>query len=170
VNETYVRDRIRDMLKGHGYEVRTVTDAIVCPNCTHTIVPSRGLPDLSILHPLTGRGYQIEVKVVRRNETSFPFSRIGDQQRERLEKYQACAFLGLGEIGPTKTGNGSRLLNVWLVPWSAWLAIERAVTADGRKSIRREDLRTLAAEFSTKGATGWSLFPSHTIHPGEELS
>lgn len=165
MNETYVRDRIRDMLKSYGYRVDVQTDTIVCYQCHTPIVPPRGKADMTIVHPITGKGFYIEVKVIRRDETSFAFSRIENHQRRVLTAGGKCSYLGLGEIGPTKTSKGSRLLNIWLVPWTTWRAIEhRYMAFESRVSIPRTHVETLATEFATgKGLTpGWML---HTEHP-----
>lgn len=155
MNETYVRDRIRDMLKSYGYRVDVQTDTIVCYKCHTPIVPPRGKADMTVVHPITGKGFYIEVKVIRQDETSFAFSRIEDHQRRVLTAGGKCSYLGLGEISPTKTGKGSRLLNIWLIPWTAWRAIEhRYMAFESRVSIPRDSVKSLAAKFAVSKKPG----------------
>lgn len=182
MNETYVRDRIRNMLKSYGYRIDVQTDTVVCYKCHTKIVPPRGKPDMTVVHPITGQGFYIEVKVIRRDETSFAFSRIENHQRRVLTAGGKCSYLGLGEIGPTKTGKGSRLLNIWLIPWTIWRAIEHRYTAfEHRVSIPRYPLSIMVARFAASRKEGlchpkplgknpsWILPRKHSMFSGIEV-
>ena len=155
MDERYVRERLRDLFKRHGFRVDTQTDAVICHRCHAKILPPRGKPDMTILHPVLGVGFYVEVKVARRDDTSFPFARIEPHQRRILTAAGNVAYLGLGEI--VRVATRDRLENLWLIPWRRWRALEEMyLMFHHRKSIPRSELRILAAEFSAADVvSGW---------------
>jgi len=128
MNEVYVRDRLRDALKGHGLSVRVVTDGIKCPKCSHVVVPQSGLPDMWVFDAAAIL-CEIEVKVVKSNKTAFSFSKITTEQREKLTAIVAegdPAFIALGII--TAGVPRDQLARIYLVHWTDWLATEAMIT------------------------------------------
>lgn len=135
MNEVYVREKIRDMLKNHNYDVDTVTDGIKCKDCHAIVVPKSGRPDLKAtwdvhLHPEVVRPtIRIEVKVVKSSKTSFDLGLITKVQREGLTKREGwgrLVYLALGII--TAGVPRDQLAHIYLVPWLDWLAAEAMIT------------------------------------------
>ncbi len=147
MNEKYVRDRVRDMLKSYDYVVDVQTDAITCSKCHTQIVPPRGRPDLTAIHRERGYGIYVEVKTVRRNDTSFPFSRIEEQQRDRLSSHPIVSHIAIGDITRSENSSVDRLSHLWLVPWAEWLKIEDHYV-EVRKSMPRGDMTMILARFA----------------------
>lgn len=127
MNETYVRDRLRDMLKSYGFRVRVVTDGIKCPRCHKVIVPQSGRPDLKAIHPFSPPCF-VEVKVIHSHENAFSLSDISKEQRagltERADQCYPC-YIGLGVIRKRKTRD--HLEGIYLVEWSNWLFVESLI-------------------------------------------
>ena len=135
MNETYVRERIRDMLTGYGYEVNTVTDGIKCRKCHAMILPKSGRPDLKAtwdiqLRPDVVRPtVRIEVKIIKSDRTSFSLDKIEPDQRIGLTKRTRqgkLVYLALGII--TAGVPKDQLARIYLVPWLDWLAAEAMIT------------------------------------------
>ncbi len=135
------------MLKFHGYVVDVQTDAITCPKCHTQIVPPRGRPDLTAIHRELGHGMYIEVKTVRRNDTSFSFSRIEEHQRDRLSSHPRISHIAIGSIMRSENSSVDRLSHLWLIPWTEWLEIENHYT-EVRKSMPRSDMAMILTNFA----------------------
>jgi hypothetical protein len=126
MNETYVRDKVNRAFRALGYDANVVTDTIVCPRCNCKIVPSRGKPDVTMVHP-NARSCYVEVKVAK--EASFPFNKITPEQRAKLDDWKArggIGYLALGIIRKVKAND--RLESIFLVEWSRWSALEKIVS------------------------------------------
>lgn len=143
MNEIYVRDRIRDMLRMYGYDVDTVTDGIQCHSCHSMIVPKSGRPDLkatwdSHIHPGVVRPtVRVEVKVVKSSKTSFDLRLITEAQRKGLtQRFLAgrVVYLALGiiEIDEKKR---DKLGRIYLAPWNDWLTCVEARVVEYQNSI-----------------------------------
>ncbi len=124
MKEIDVRQKIIRLLKALSEVPITQTDATRCPNCGSLVKPKIGRPDI-----LGTPGFVIEVKVLSARETSFPFSRISEQQRRWLDFWsierEFPGFLGLGVIRPH--GEREFLEHLYLVPWRDWLEMESVV-------------------------------------------
>ncbi len=124
MDEAIVRAKITRMLKDSNHVSITQTDAAKCPQCGRIIYPAPGRPDV-ICDPK----FVIEVKTLRPNEKSFPFSRIEDHQRQWLTWFitnpERFSYLALGII----RGHGSfeMLDHLYIVPWQIWLRTEKKI-------------------------------------------
>ena len=181
MKEVHVRRKIFRILRLMGYWPITQTDATICPRCKTKVKPPIGRPDILVLNPV-GRTAVVEVKVLRRNDASFPFDRISPEQRQWLDRWEADGGLGyiaLGAIIPRKTKD--YLENLWLVDWNCWKEVEGLVSPIqssiplvAGKGMRRElqerhyDLTTLLAPWQMKPSTGeWVLPAKHSVLPQE---
>jgi hypothetical protein len=183
MNEADVRRKIYRMLRELGYWPITQTDASICPKCGTRTVPPIGRPDILVLHP-TVQPAVVEVKSLRRTETSFPFDRITPEQRQWLDRWQevgGLGYLALGVIRPH--GTKGYLDYLWLVDWADWKEIEGLVTPiqnsiplEAGKGMRRElqerrlDLLTLLSRWDLHDRqTGrWRLPGEHSAWPKED--
>jgi hypothetical protein len=185
MNEIYVREKIRDMLKRYGYDVDTVTDGIKCRECYAMVLPKSGRPDLkatwdSHLYPALVRPtVRIEVKVVKSDKTSFDLGLITDVQREGLTKrkdWGRLVYLALGVI--TSGVPRDQLAQIYLVPWLDWLVAEAMITPYqnsipliARKGMRRHvqdqklDIKHLLQGWElVKLKKGWGIPAGHPAH------
>lgn len=134
MNEVYVREKIRDMLKRYGYDVETVIDGIKCRNCHTVMVPQSGRPDLKAtwdihLHEIARPTIRIEVKIIKSSKTSFDLNLITEVQREGLTKRFLAGrvvYLALGII--RVEGRTDKLDRIYLAPWNDWMMIESFIT------------------------------------------
>lgn len=129
MNELDVSLKIAHAFKALGYDANKTQDAIVCPNpkCRRKIVPERGKPDRTMIHPSVCSCY-VEVKTVRRDEMSFSFSEISTEQRATLDDWRVrggLGYLALGIIRRPKRND--RLTALYVVEWGVWRALERQV-------------------------------------------
>lgn len=118
-HEAQIRRKIYKAFKLGGYWPTRGRDATVCPRCGTRILPPIGRPDLLILHPVKPARVA-EVKAVR--GTSFPFSEISPEQRSWLTAWTdagGTAYLVIGKLV-------SRKYIVYVVPWKAWLDMEKS--------------------------------------------
>jgi hypothetical protein len=131
MKEADVRAQVNRSLKTMGYWAVTQRDVTYCTNCGRAGgFPPSGKPDVMVVDP-TGllRAFQMEVKVYRASETSFPFSRIEDSQRSWLSDWVqdgGLSVLALGAIRPH--GTREYLDHLWMVPWHEWLSVEKTVS------------------------------------------
>lgn len=126
MNELDVSRKIKHAFEALGYDANKQQDTIVCPNpkCRRKIVPERGLPDRTMIHP-SARSCYVEVKTVRRNQTSFAFAEISDEQRIKLNGWRVrggVGYLALGIIRRPKRND--RLEGLYLIEWSRWSTLE----------------------------------------------
>lgn len=178
MNETYVREKLRDCLKGHGFGVMTVTDGVVCSRCGHVVVPQAGLPDISVFEP-GATLFDVEVKILRSGDTTFSFSEISEKQRETLTKIVDrgdAAFVALGIVVAGCPRDS--LAAIYLVPWREWLAVEDQVTSHqgsiplvAKKGTRRAlqdgklDIVHLLKQWELeKLKKGWGIPESHPAY------
>lgn len=128
MNELDVSRKIKRAFEALGYDANKQQDAIVCPGCRLKIVPCRGLPDRTMIHP-TARSCYVEVKTVRRDETSFSFSEISTEQRAKLNDWRVrggMGYLALGIIRRPKRNDS--LKGLYLVEWGEWSFTEARVS------------------------------------------
>ena len=81
-----------------------------------------------MIHP-SARPCYVEVKTVRRDETSFSFSEITGKQRATLDDWRSrggIAYLALGIIRRPKRND--RLSALYLIEWGEWIFIESLVS------------------------------------------
>lgn len=130
MQESDVMTATRHALMSRGYRPFHPTDGILCPKCHSRIVPpSKGRPDLLILHP-SGGSAVCEVKDVNhaKRENALYFSEIKPEQREWLDSWDSSASSGLGaflSIGLILPAVSRTILaSVWVIPWQEWLVIE----------------------------------------------
>lgn len=128
MNELDVSRKIKHAFEALGYDANKVQDAIICPRCHCKIVPKRGLADRTMVHP-TALSCYVEVKTVRRDETSFSFAEISDKQRATLDDWRARAGLGYLALGIIRRSKkNDRLAALFVVEWGVWRALERQVS------------------------------------------
>lgn len=128
MNELDVSRKIKDVFETLGYDANKQQDGIKCPRCGKVIVPPSGKPDRTMMHPIA-RSCYVEVKTVRRDETSFSFSEISTEQRAKLDDWRArggVGYLALGIIRRPKKND--RLSALYLIEWSHWTFIERLLS------------------------------------------
>jgi len=133
------------------------------------------------LHP-TSSSRVCEVKTLRANETSFPFNRVTNEQRQWLDRWETNGGLGYLAIGGLRQHKTKTYLDyLWLVDWSRWKEVEGLVkpiqasiplkaTEGMRRALQQAglDLVSLLAPWSLKDSeTGqWYLPPDHSAWPG----
>ncbi len=127
MNEAYVRQWVNNGIKKeHGYWAITGTDATKCSRCGNLYKPEAGLPDTLMLHPLKDC-FIIEYKVAKKK--SFPFKKIGDEQRRWLGDWLedgGRGYLGLAIIQPPKEkGQNDKWLAMYMIDWEYWLPVEQ---------------------------------------------
>ena len=183
MKETDVRRKVFRMLRLLGYWPITQTDATICPRCRTKVKPPIGRPDILVLNP-TGRTVVVEVKVLRRNDASFPFDRITPEQHKWLDKWEADGGLGYVGLGAIRPHNSKDYLeHLWLVDWSRWKEVEGLVSPIqdsipfvAGKGMRRElqdnhyDLVTMLGRWGLARDNGdWHLPERHSAWPEETL-
>jgi hypothetical protein len=179
MDEYDVQTQLRHSMEFYNYQGDTNTDAVICPKCHRKILPSRGKPDVTFMHP-TSPALYVEMKVLRASDTSFPFRRIETQQRVHLSKWatrNGKAYLGLGAIRPH--GKVERLDHLWLIDWLSWVDVEITlkkhqksiplVACKGMKRVLQDnnlDLLHLLQEYEmTRQLGGWRLPANHSAIP-----
>jgi hypothetical protein len=183
MNEADVRRKVYRLLRDLGYWPITQTDASVCPKCHTVIRPPIGRPDILALHP-TARSVVVEVKSLRRTETSFPLDRVTPEQHKWLDRWEEAG--GLGYLAPgvlRQHGSKDYLDGLWLVDWAAWKVaeglvspIQNSIPLMAKKGMRRElqeqqlDMLTLLQHWDLHGRmTGrWQLPDGHSAWPEED--
>ena len=128
MNEAYVRTQVNEMFRRMGVNADTQTDGIVCPRCHCVVVPPCGRPDVTMVHP-TARSCYVEAKIVKLSQRSFAFKSISAEQRAWLASWAdrgGLGFIALGVISRPK--KLEKLAHLYLVEWTAWLEVERAVS------------------------------------------
>jgi len=129
MDEAFVRLKICHGLHEHGYEWYKQRDAAKCYKCGTLIVPPSGVPDVLFLRE-QGVGMAMEAKVLKlKDAKSFAFGRITSDQRDKLDKIEEIAYIGLGIIDKQKSKD--TLVAAYLVPWIFWKEVESL----GEKSI-----------------------------------
>ena len=135
MDEADVRLKIQHCLRdSYGYWDITQTDAFRCEECGHVTRPPKGRPDVLFLHPIY-RPLVMEAKALRAGETSFPFAKITQDQREWLDRWKedgGFGYIGLGVI--RQAGSRHKLDGLYLVDWHIWQMLEE-LAPGGRKSI-----------------------------------
>lgn len=182
MKEADVRRKVYRLFRELGYWPITQTDATVCPKCGTRSVPPIGRPDILALHP-RARPIVVEVKSLRRTETSFPFSRITPEQRQWLDRWQEAGGLGYLALGVLRCRGARTYLDyLYLVDWAGWKEIEGLVSPiqasiplEASKGTRRElqewhfDILTLLNHWDLHNRmTGrWQLPVGHSAWPEE---
>ena len=179
MKEKQVRQKVFRLLKALGYWPITQMDTAICGRCGAKIKPPIGRPDIIVPHP-EKRSIVVEVKALRRNETSFSFSNITLEQRKWLKAWGEAGGLGyiaLGVIRPA--GKRDVLEHLYLVDWLSWWhmeflvsPIQASVPLFAGKGTRKElqadhlDIVTLLAPWElSRHQGGWDLPPNHTAWP-----
>jgi hypothetical protein len=160
MNEADVRLHVRHAMQAAGYEVTRLPDCIVCPKCKNKIIPEGGRADLTA-SPTESTIYA-EVKVLRRDDTSFAFLQIEDIQREWLDERLAQGtrvYLALGVIRPA--GSRSKLEALYLVPWFVWECLE-GIT---RERFGQESLPWIAGKGFSKEMQEQEWDIQHLLEP-----
>jgi hypothetical protein len=198
LQESDVMDATRYALQSRGYWPYHPTDGILCPRCHMRIIPpSKGRPDLSILHP-AGMSAVCEVKDVNHanKRNALYFSEISPDQRQYLNNWDIAAgdkglgaFVSVGLILPTMSQ--TMLTAVWIVPWQKWLDIEgnwRAYDQAGvgimpelykrAPKVPRElyldmypgfDLYKIKRQKELDGRVGWQFQDQHPLAIGHDV-
>ncbi|NIV32718.1 MAG: hypothetical protein GWN58_25720 [Anaerolineae bacterium] len=181
MNEADVRRKVYRLLRELGYWPITQTDATVCPKCGTRSIPPIGRPDILVLHP-TQRSVVVEVKSLRRTETSFPFKRVTPEQRQWLDRWEEAGGLGylaVGVLRPHKTK--TYLDHLYLVDWTAWKEAEGLVSpiqgsipleaGKGTRRVLQEkhlDILNLLRHWALHSEDGrWQLPKGHSAWPEE---
>jgi len=129
VNEADVRLKVGHALRALGYWDIHGTDAVKCSKCGNLFYPEKGRPDLLCLHPATA-SIVVEVKVLRPDETSFPFKEIDESQRKWLDRWLGDGGRGYIALGVIRQhGRVQRLDYLYIVDWDVWLMMERWISA-----------------------------------------
>jgi hypothetical protein len=182
MNEAAIRLEVGHLLRRLGYIDITQTDATKCPKCGTFFHPPKGRPDILCLHT-TAPSVVCEVKIIRLGESSFPFDRINQDQRDWLSRWSSqtvsvvddeavvkepgTGYLAIGTVVP-------RARRLWLVEWRRWLEIEEiirpyqnSIPVEAGKGMRRElqdnqwDLTHLAEEWEASWGNGrWEAPPN----------
>jgi len=142
MQEAKIRRELFRLFERSWYWPITQTDAALCPKCGSAVYPKGGRPDILVLHPIS-RTIVCEVKRFPLptgddwRATSFPFSRIEENQRKWLSMWEAdggMSYIGLG-MGHQRITSKVDRRRCWLVPWPHWLAVENQLTSAGQKSL-----------------------------------
>ena len=197
MQESDVMTATRHALMSRGYWPYHPTDGILCPKCHMQIVPpSKGRPDLSILHP-AGMSAVCEVKDVNhaRKENALYFGEISPDQRKYLDTWNVAAgihgpgaFISVGLIMPF--GSKTTLTDVWIIPWGEWKIYEDAWKEEGQAGVgitpdlyKRQpkvsssmyinnpqmDVYRIHRQIEPDGRTGWSMNDNHPLAYGHQI-
>lgn len=198
MQESDVMTATRHALMSRGYWPYHPTDGIQCPKChTRIVPPSKGRPDLSVLHP-AGSSAVCEVKDVNhaKGANALYFKEISAEQREWLDAWDAAsgsegpgAFLSVGLIMPL--GRKTTLTDVWVIPWGIWKRIECEWESYGQSGVGinpdlykrkpdvpRElyldqylylDMYRIQRFVEPDGRPGWTMQEKHPLAFGHEV-
>ena len=198
MQESDVMTATRHALMSRGYWPFHPTDGILCPKCHMRIVPpSKGRPDLSVLHP-AGMSSVCEVKDVNhaKHANALYFSEITPEQRDWLDAWDTAAgmdgpgaFLSVGLIMPF--GSKTTLTDVWIIPWGIWKRIECEWGSYGQTGVgitpdlykrkpdvprnlyldayRQLNVYHIERHIEADGRPGWQMHDNHPLAYGHEV-
>ncbi|MDP7444971.1 MAG: hypothetical protein QGF64_04770 [Candidatus Poseidoniia archaeon] len=150
MNEAKFVTELGSMLKSHGCLWHKFRDRQKCQYCGKLVYKTDNLPydGQAIFY---GRAIPIEAKYARK---SFALNEIRPNQRQGMSEWvkaQASpAWLALCMGHKRVNVNSDLRRKAWLIPWSAWLMVE--------KKLINNDLRSLAysAEFRLRKDVKWA--------------
>ena len=164
VNErTTVHPECTRTLRAHNFFVTVTRDYVRCPRCGFGIYPdsASGRFDVTGGFPVArGKLFWIAVEVKYGGNTSLPFSRVSESQRDWYKKHKEDYDMWLWFCVGSRINDTKKPRKTWLIPFKLFLELEETL---GRKSIPANCDKIKSYELLWKGDGFWEIPAEHML-------